>query len=425
MRIKGVVKLMKYAKDPRVSFTNMKAFTLTEVLIAVGIVGVIAALVLPSVISYYQTTAMNKQYDRVKQTLSDSLRGLAVAENKVNFGDTTMWVKSEGSLSYDNTSGLFLKKYLRLSKYLGEGSSSKAKEAFADEYYSFDNADGSSTAGKKRITFSPDVSGACAILKSGAAICLKPQVGTTSAHGIIDLNGKRGPNVKGRDYRELVLSMVEFSDAEDIIAGTNPTDVIILNHENIIPKDDNPCGVDDYSLECCMYKNEEGAITDSGHPCCDNPAVASQIPVCAKDITLRVNLYPSQCKLNRATSIKKCSPRPYVQASQTTAKQSGKSISTLPALPPNLYLFCDGQNVGYLSSSDVKRAVETNGSAQIPFTITYPSCSPLFCLGSRNPTCGYQSGEGIKSTKSSVVFTENGAYKDYKYNGINWTVTYY
>ncbi len=405
-------------------FRKKKAFTLTEVLVAVGIVGVIAALVMPALISNYQTKAMNQNYSRIKQTLTDSLRGLAVSENKVNFGDTSMWLASEPT-SYDGNAGLFLKKYLRVSEYLGEGTSTKAKESFADKYYSYDNADGSSSAGKSRKIINPDTSGACAILKNGATICLKPQVGATPAHGIIDLNGKEGPNVLNRDYWELTLSTIEFSDVEtELLTNTVPTEILTEDHENIIPNDEIPCGVDDYSVECCRYKAEKGAVTGPDHQCCQNPAVASQISVCANDIALRVNLYPSQCKLNkRQGSIPKCSQKPYVLSTNTTATQNGKKISKLPSNPPNLYLFCDGKKVGYMPSSTFRQAIETN-SVSYPFTITFPSCF-LSCPPSKNPTCGYQSGEGIKSTKSSVVFTESGTYKDYKYNNINWSVTYY
>lgn len=413
--------------------SDKKAFTLTEVLIAVGIVGVIAALVMPKVISNYQMTVMNNQYARLQQTLSDSLRSLAVKENKANFGATTMWVKSGSTYSSDSTAGMFIKKYLNISKYLGDGSTSEAKDAFADEYYDY-AAGGVSTAGKSRSKFAPEVSGACAILKSGASICLKPQIGSEPAQGIIDMNGKKGPNVLERDYRRIKLDMVEFSDAEtNLIAGASPAEVITIKHENIVSDKDIPCGVDDYSKECCLYKAENGAITGPDHQCCQNPSVSSQIPVCASDILLSLDMYPSTCKLNYATtSTPKCSEVPSIKGGSSTATQNGKTIKKLPATPPMIYLFCDGVRVGAMNGMVLKSVLESSSYQKHAFMITYPHCSSsLSCalLGvtgvfAGNPTCGWQSGEGIQAKKSSIVFTTGGAYRDYQYNGVTWTVKY-
>lgn len=420
---------MKLCKGIQLPFRVRTGFTLTEVLIAVGIVGVIAALVMPKAISYYQTEAMNHEYSRIEQTLEDSLRGLAVTENKSNFGKTSMWVSADATPSYETTSGMFLKKYLRVSKYLGDGASAEAKDAFADTYYSFDNDDGSSSAGKSRKEFTPDVSGACAILKNGASICLKPQVGADPAKGIIDMNGKKGPNVLNKDYRVLVLSAVEFTDAETNLLASTPSKVITEDHINIVPDEESPCGVDDYSEECCLYKAEKGAVTGPDHACCNNPAVASQIDACASDISINVNMYPSTCRLHRATTgYSKCNPAPYILASGTTATQNGKTITQLPKNPPSIYLFCSGRYVGYMPGTTLASAIQSNNSSQkYLFTITHASCNGLIgCMSQiKNPTCGYQSGEGIKSSKSSVVYTQSGIYKNYVYNGVNWSLKYH
>lgn len=62
-----------------------KAFTLTEILIAVAIVGIIAGMVLPKAIENYQTKAMDANFKREVQTIKDSINGLAVSENKSDF----------------------------------------------------------------------------------------------------------------------------------------------------------------------------------------------------------------------------------------------------------------------------------------------------------------------------------------------------
>ena len=94
------------------------AFTLTEVLIAVGIVGVIASLVLPKIVNDYQTKTLNAGYSREVQTIMDSLNGLAVNENNA---------------------AQYMKKYLRVSQMC-----EKPEDCFAEKYYQYE-------AGKKRI----------------------------------------------------------------------------------------------------------------------------------------------------------------------------------------------------------------------------------------------------------------------------------
>ena len=86
-------------------FSYKKAFTLTEVLIAVAIVGVIAALVLPMVITTYQNKVF--EYMQTKQTdsITSTLEALPVLENKTRFSETMMSSNDIG----EDSSGLFLK----------------------------------------------------------------------------------------------------------------------------------------------------------------------------------------------------------------------------------------------------------------------------------------------------------------------------
>ena len=44
---------------------------------------------------------------------------------------------------------------------------------------------------QERKEYKPDYKGACAILKNGVSLCITPQVGADSIHGVIDLNGKK------------------------------------------------------------------------------------------------------------------------------------------------------------------------------------------------------------------------------------------
>ena len=131
-----------------------KAFTLTEILIAVAIVGIIAGMVLPKAIENYQTKAMDANFKREVQTIKDSINGLAVSENKSDFFSTMMYSDTEPE-NYDYSSGLYMKKYLRTSKMCDN-----PEDCFAETYYEYE-------AGKSRKEYKPDYKGSCAILKNG------------------------------------------------------------------------------------------------------------------------------------------------------------------------------------------------------------------------------------------------------------------
>ena len=94
---------------------NFKAFTLAEVLITLGIIGVVAAMTLPALIQNYkkQTTAVSvkKFYNIINNALQFS-----IAQN----GDVSGWMGEPKDMSYDENLE-FLKKYflpyIKYNKY--------------------------------------------------------------------------------------------------------------------------------------------------------------------------------------------------------------------------------------------------------------------------------------------------------------------
>ena len=239
---------------------NSRAFTLTEVLIAVAIVGIIAGLVLPKVIENYQTNSMNSAFKREIQTIEDSINGLAVSENKSDFFGTMMYVDSTPK-NYDYSSGVYMKKYLRVSKMCND-----PEDCFAAKYYQY-------VEGKSRNEYKPDYKGACAILKNGMSICMTPQIGAENIKGIIDLNGKNGPNVFERDLRTFEISAKTRVGLNQDTEGVRKLDWENIDSDEPEPEPEtpptpptptDPCDVDKNSLDCCKARS----IASSSDPCC-------------------------------------------------------------------------------------------------------------------------------------------------------------
>lgn len=227
-------------------------FTLIEVLLAICIVGIISALILPFIITKYQNGIFDKAYKREVEIIQNSIESLVLNENKIKFEETMMYASVE-PFTYTDTSEIFLKKYFRVSKFCGDNNG----DCFAKVYYEYKNND-------KKI-YTPKYKGSCAILKNGISICITPQVGISPINGLIDLNGPKGPNVKDRDLRSFVIP------SQNLKFVNRGTDNIIYSEDSgVIPEEppssvcsDNP---EEWDETCCQQNASK--ITSSTHRCC-------------------------------------------------------------------------------------------------------------------------------------------------------------
>ena len=213
---KNILFFMEFVMaEKRISFN---AFTLSEVLLAVVIVGIIAGMVLPVLTTNFYTYLYNNAYDRDVNKIEEAVEGLNIAENQKTFFDTMMYVDAKPD-SYAETSGKFLKKYLRIAKYCGDSNG----DCFAKSYSAY-------TIDKKKEDYTPTFDGACASLKNGASICITPQIGSTGIHGFIDLNGAKGPNILSKDLRQFFIDPKHRT-----VFDKETSDVIALDEDPIRP----------------------------------------------------------------------------------------------------------------------------------------------------------------------------------------------
>ena len=160
----------------RLLSSNLKGFTLAEVLVTLGIIGVVSAMTVPSLMQNYQrqsyVTQLHKAYNEMQQALvlyqSD--------RNAVNLTEA-------GLTSYDALYS-FIKSYFKVIKECDE-----LEGCFASNYRNLDGGD-ASFAKLKSFVIANGVS-------------LRPTIGAgngdINVYFALDVNGPKGPNILGRD----------------------------------------------------------------------------------------------------------------------------------------------------------------------------------------------------------------------------------
>jgi len=163
-----------------------QAFTLAEVLITLAIIGIIAAITIPSIVANHQKRTLETQFAKTYRTLQTAVN-LAVAEH----GDISTWDWKE---TYANDEkNAFVEKYLlehlNIVKYC---KLDKETGCFQQEpYKALDGSDWGPFGNS-----SPSV-----VLADGTLVDFLHRVfANTNALSLrVDLNGGKKPNVLGKD----------------------------------------------------------------------------------------------------------------------------------------------------------------------------------------------------------------------------------
>ena len=155
------------------------AFTLAEVLVTLGIIGVVSAMTVPSLMQNYQRQSYVTQLHKVYNEISQAAVQYQNERNALNLAEAGL---NSQDAAYD-----FFTSYFKIVKTCDTFSDCFANPA------DYKNLDGSSTRGfsETQKTY---------ILASGAAI--RPwytKSGNSLVNIMVDINGKKGPNIEGRD----------------------------------------------------------------------------------------------------------------------------------------------------------------------------------------------------------------------------------
>ena len=188
-----------------------KGFTLAEVLIALAVIGVVAALTMPALLRDHQKKVFVAQLQRMVNLISNSATELKSDENVETLEETYLvpvrTTDEEGNKTWDykNAQGKFLNKYFKVARDCG---TTNRKECLGEEYFSLDR-----TTSVEVDKFIPNYY-YCVITNIGSTICMDSMSSYShydndDRHGysyvIVDINGPAGPNINGRDLFQFEL----------------------------------------------------------------------------------------------------------------------------------------------------------------------------------------------------------------------------
>jgi len=184
-----------------------RGFTLAEVLVTLGIIGVVSAMTLPTLVKNHQRQVYVTQLHKVYNELNQAFSRVINDSNAVNLRES----------QFGREGGAYvLRNYLKTVKTCNDNNFT---ECFADEYKNLN--------GQTLRTRNVIVPGDCAVLASGASVCLATWGWTNGGYGgveniSVDINGKQGPNILGRDLFSFTLSEDGIvTTGEDLETATN------------------------------------------------------------------------------------------------------------------------------------------------------------------------------------------------------------
>lgn len=165
-------------------------FTLAEVLITLGVIGVVAAITIPTLVANYQKKQTITQLKKVYTTLYQ-----AIELSEVQNGPVEYW-----NSSLNNS--IFIKNYIK--PYVTD---MKILSYDKNKMPSYKRPNGTI-----ENTFTPFYQGAnIFVLADGTIIYSGNDVGTNSVSFIVDLNGFKSPNIIGRDLFVFSMSKKDTS----------------------------------------------------------------------------------------------------------------------------------------------------------------------------------------------------------------------
>ena len=168
------------------NLSSIRAFTLAEVLVTLGIIGVVSAMTVPTLMQNHQRKTYVTQLHKVYSEVQQALIRYQNDKNAVNL--------KEAGLNSKAAVQAFFYEYFNVIQECGGVTA----PCFADLYK---NINGGNVHFNKGWG-----SGSCVTMSSGSSICMDyPASNGSYGWVFIDINSKQGPNILGRDAFYLAI----------------------------------------------------------------------------------------------------------------------------------------------------------------------------------------------------------------------------
>ena len=195
------------------AFRKRAAFTLAEVLITLGVIGVVAAMTIPNLVSNYQKRAWVAQLQKSYATLNQGFRRMLADDNATALSQTETF-NSIGGSEQNGSNGV---KYRKCASSNGKDSDN-CKEFYRNlgKYFKIANIKDFTSADNYKYTFlnsndQESYTGTVITLMDGTMI-YRPEFYSQDPYGktdnmmkgkvgyfYLDVNGTKRPNKMGRD----------------------------------------------------------------------------------------------------------------------------------------------------------------------------------------------------------------------------------
>ncbi len=209
------------------------AFTLAEVLITLGIIGIVAAMTMPSLIANYQKKQTSAQLKKAYSTFAQAL-----VSSQYDNGNSSEWETTEPSSTYDDNLKYFetyWKPYLRIVKMC---------KTMAECGY--DITGYATLANRNTFNYYGQASNVPGfIYGDGTYAYLRPYSYNSTSDNpqlfqmlLIDLNGPKKPNIIGRDVFQFQINI-----SKGVISGFgDKNNCTISKINNNVSENPRSCG---------------------------------------------------------------------------------------------------------------------------------------------------------------------------------------
>ncbi len=172
-----------------------KGFTLAEVLITLGIIGIVAVLTIPSVMKNYKNKLYTAQLEKVYAQIVDATKTIMQEEHVDNFYETkvvgTCNKSGDDKKNCETGPEYFLNTYFKAVKKNCATGDAEDLCVAGSTSSSYKYIDGSDAGGIPTYYY-------CIQLASGATICANNTIAKCTSV-VVDVNGQAEPNIVGRD----------------------------------------------------------------------------------------------------------------------------------------------------------------------------------------------------------------------------------